>query len=248
MNATPSSPNAPGAPLPWPRRLLLSAGPPVLAGLLRAYWRSCRVVSVTGAERLDALEAEGRPLIFCFWHQRQLFTIRYLLERYGDSGCLAFLVSPSKDGELGARVVRRLGAHAIRGSANRTGAQALRDLYLSVSRERLMPVLTPDGSQGPARVFKPGAVMLARLSGAAIVPMSYAASSAWHLRSWCRFMVPRPFARVAVAVGEPVRFERGMPFGTVEPEVLEALAASLDAAEREARAVLVDGARGGEVV
>jgi lysophospholipid acyltransferase (LPLAT)-like uncharacterized protein len=220
------------------RRLLHALGPPVLDGLLRVYWRSCRVMRVTGVEHLDALEAEERPLIFCFWHQRQLFTIRYLLQRYGDSGRLAFLVSPSKDGELGARLVQRLGGRAIRGSANRTGAQALRDLYLSVARDRLMPVLTPDGSQCPARVFKPGAVMLARLSGAAIVPMSYAARRAWYARSWCRFMIPKPFTRVAVAVGEPLRCERGRPFGEVDPALLERLGRALDEAQHQAEAAL----------
>jgi lysophospholipid acyltransferase (LPLAT)-like uncharacterized protein len=95
---------------------------PLLALVLRAYWRSCRIEAVLGAHHLEALEAEGCPMIFCFWHQRQLFTIRYLLERYGDSERLAFLVSPSKDGELGARLVQRLGGRSIRGSANRTGA------------------------------------------------------------------------------------------------------------------------------
>lgn len=238
MSGHASNRRAPEAAQSRGRRLLNAAAPPVLSAVLRVYWRSCRIVAVEGAQHLDALEAEGRPMIFCFWHQRQLFTVRYLLTRYGGSGRLAFLVSPSKDGELGARLVHRLGARAIRGSANRTGAQALRDLYLSVSREGLWPILTPDGSQGPAGVFKPGAVMLARLAGAAIVPMSYAARGAWFLPTWCRFMVPRPFTRVAVAVGEPIHLERRAAFGEVDPGLLDRLGRALDTARQRAEAAL----------
>ena len=223
---------------PAVRRLAQGAGVPLLTGVLRLYWRTCRVSVVVGEAQLDALEQRGGPIVFCFWHQRQLFTIRYLLQRYGDAGRLAFLVSPSRDGDLAAGIVQRLGGRAIRGSPNRTGAQALRALYLSVAQERLMPVLTPDGSDGPARVFKPGAAMLARLAGAAIVPMSYAARSAWFLPSWCRFMVPRPFTRVALAIGSPVELERGASLSGIEPALLERLATALNAAEAAAEAAL----------
>jgi len=64
------------------------------------------------------------------------------------------------------------------------------------------PVITPDGPRGPRFKFKPGALLLAQMSGRAILPMSYAASHAWLIK-WDRFVIPMPFARIAIALGPP---------------------------------------------
>jgi lysophospholipid acyltransferase (LPLAT)-like uncharacterized protein len=73
----------------------------------------------------------------------------------------------------------------------------------------LSPAITPDGPRGPAWKFKPGAILLAQLSQRPMIPMAYAASRAWKIQ-WDRFVIPKPFARVAVAVGEPVYVPRGL--------------------------------------
>lgn len=186
---------------------------PAIALLVRLYWRSCRIRVVAGAEHLDALARAGRPIIPCYWHGAQLFCAAYLFRRRRGDFSFGALVSPSRDGELGAQLLARLGAKPVRGSDRRTGAQAMRELYLAVKEEGISPVMTPDGSKGPVHVFKPGPVMLAQLSGAPMVPMTSAARFALRLRTWDRFLVPLPFTRVDIAIGAPVEVPRAGRLG-----------------------------------
>jgi len=106
-------------------------------------------------------------------------------------------------------IVRNLGGEVIRGSSTHTGARALRDYYQALAQEGVSPAITPDGPRGPPWKFKPGAVLLAQLSGRPMIPLSYAASHAWKIK-WDRFVIPWPFARIAVAIGEPVYVAKGL--------------------------------------
>src|SRR5208282_5246094 len=121
---------------------------------------------------------------------------------------LGFLISPSVDGEFAAILVRRMGGEVIRGSSSHTGARTLRDFYQALVQEGISPVITPDGPRGPPWVFKGGALMLAQLSQRPIIPMTYFASRAWHV-GWDGFVIPQPFARIVIAVGEPVYIPKG---------------------------------------
>ena len=64
--------------------------------------------------------------------------------------------------------------------------------------------VTPDGPRGPAESFAPGALIAAQRSGAPIVLLRAVADRAWRLRSWDRFIIPKPFARLTIYVSEPV--------------------------------------------
>jgi lysophospholipid acyltransferase (LPLAT)-like uncharacterized protein len=77
------------------------------------------------------------------------------------------------------------------------------------------PAITPDGPRGPPWKFKPGAVLLAQLSGRPMIPLSYAASRAWKIK-WDRFVIPYPFSRIAIAVGEPVYVPKGLDAAGLE--------------------------------
>ena len=103
----------------------------------------------------------------------------------------------------------------IRGSSTHTGARALRDYYQALVRDNISPVITPDGPRGPRFKFKPGALLLAQMSGRPILPISYAASRAWLIK-WDRFVIPMPFARIAIAIGPPCYVPRGTDAPTLE--------------------------------
>ncbi|HEX4240056.1 MAG TPA: lysophospholipid acyltransferase family protein [Steroidobacteraceae bacterium] len=183
---------------------------PIGAALLRLVWGCwARAVSTRGAEHIDAALARAPSFIPVYWHQHQLFCIRHLAALRARGLKLGFLISPSVDGELAAMLVQRLGGCAIRGSSTHTGARALRDYYQALVQDGISPVITPDGPKGPPWRFKPGAILLAQLSGRPMVPMSYAASRAWRIQ-WDRFVIPWPLARIAVAVGEPVYVGKGL--------------------------------------
>jgi hypothetical protein len=161
----------------------------------------------------------------CYWHQHELFCARFLLLQMPRGLKLGFLVSPSVDGEVPTMIATRLGARVIRGSSTYTGARALRDYYQLLVKEQVSPVITPDGPSGPRFKFKPGAIMLARISGRPMLPMAYAASSAW-LVAWDKFVIPRPFARIAIAIGEPVSVARDFPIS--DEVALQALQAQME--------------------
>jgi lysophospholipid acyltransferase (LPLAT)-like uncharacterized protein len=184
------------------RRLLYRIAVPLGVGLIRAWWRTCRVVRVEGMSHLEEALARAPSLVPCYWHQHQLYCGKFLVEQRERGLTVGWLISPSVDGELGAMMVRRFGGAVIRGSSTHTGARALRDYYQALVKDKVSPIITPDGPRGPRFKFKPGALLLSQMSGRPILPMSYAASRAW-LVKWDKFVIPWPFSRIAIAIGPP---------------------------------------------
>jgi lysophospholipid acyltransferase (LPLAT)-like uncharacterized protein len=184
------------------RRLLYRIAVPIAVFIIKRWWSLCRVVRVQGAEHLDAALAKAPSLVPCYWHQHQLFCGQYLVRQASKGLTVGWLISPSVDGELGAMIVKRLGGGVIRGSSSHTGARALRDYYQALVKDAISPVVTPDGPKGPRFKFKPGAILLAQMSGRPMLPLAYAASRAW-LVKWDKFVIPWPLARVSIAVGPP---------------------------------------------
>ncbi len=196
------------------RRLLYRVAVPVATAIIRAWWLTCRVVRVEGAHYLEEALSDSPSLIPCYWHQHQLFCGKLLLEQRSRL-TVGWLVSPSVDGEFGAMMVRRAGAAVIRGSSTHTGARALRDYYHALVKEQISPIITPDGPRGPRFKFKPGAILLAQMSGRPMLPMAYAASRAW-LVKWDKFVIPVPLSRIAVAIGPPRYVPRVTDSGGLE--------------------------------
>jgi lysophospholipid acyltransferase (LPLAT)-like uncharacterized protein len=188
------------------RRLLYRLAVPLGLGIIRAWLATCRVVRVAGAEYLEQALARAPSLVPCYWHQHQLFCARYLLDQRPRI-TVGWLISPSVDGELGAMMVRRMGGAVIRGSSTHTGARALRDYYQALVKDGVSPVITPDGPRGPRFKFKPGALLLSQMSQRPVLPMAFAASRAWLIK-WDKFVIPYPFARIAIAIGPPRQVPR----------------------------------------
>ncbi|HTT43888.1 MAG TPA: lysophospholipid acyltransferase family protein [Steroidobacteraceae bacterium] len=218
------------------RRLLYRIAVPLGYAIISAWLRLGRVVRVIGAEHLQAALARAPSLVPCYWHQHQLYCGRYLLEQRGRGLTVGWLISPSVDGELGAMLVERIGGAVIRGSSSHTGARALRDYYQALVRQDISPVITPDGPRGPRFQFKPGALLLAQMSGRPILPLAYAASRAWLIK-WDKFVVPKPFARIVIAIGEPVYVPRVTDAAGLE-QLQQQMARCLHGLFRQARAAL----------
>ena len=176
---------------------------PVVMFIVRIIWVSCRV-KIIGQENMDRVLEEGKPVIPCYWHQQHIFCGWYMLNQIKKGMKVGFLISPSVDGEIPAKIVSARGAHVIRGSSNRTGAQSLRDMYQIISKDGISPVTTSDGPTGPIFRFKQGAALVARMTKTPMLPLASAAKHAWHLDSWDHFMIPRPFTKVVIAIGEPM--------------------------------------------
>jgi lysophospholipid acyltransferase (LPLAT)-like uncharacterized protein len=178
--------------------------------LLRFFWGSCRLQPIAGVEGARVALREHGAVIPVYWHQHIVFGVRALVLLEPDGLKPGFLISPSVDGTAPAMLVRKLGGHVIRGSSTHTGARALRDFYETIVKQHVSPALTPDGPRGPVHEFKPGAVLLAQLTGRPILPIAVSASRTLRFSTWDRFELPLPFSRVAISIGEPVRVARGL--------------------------------------
>ncbi len=194
-----------------------------------------------GVEALDELARAPRPAILSFWHSRIIGCVHIIERHLQKKGHpLHVLISRSRDGELIARALASHGVTAARGSASRGGSTAMRSLVRYLDETNGVVVTTPDGPRGPERRFKQGTVLLAQLSGAPIYPMSIAASGARRLASWDRFIVPKPFSRIAAVVGEPVFVPEDLDADGREAKRLELEAAVRSADERAAASVGVE--------
>jgi hypothetical protein len=177
-----------------------------------------------GDERVREWERTEKRFILAFWHRH------LLLMPYAYRGRrISVLVSQSRDGELIARTVARLGIDSSRGSSSRGGMAGMRTL-LRKAADGWDIAFTPDGPRGPLREVQPGVILAAAATGLPIQPVAIAASRAKLLRSWDRFMVPLPFSKVHFVYGEPLLVERR---GNLEQAAAE-LKARLDAAEAAA--------------
>ena len=135
------------------------------------------------------------------WHNR-LLLLPHVLRTYLPNRKGAALISPSRDGDLLADLVKRFGYDVVRGSSSRRGAAAMLQLADVISGGR-DAVITPDGPRGPAYQIGGGIVFLAQKSGAAVIPINMEYESCWRLKSWDRFILPRPFSSVRVVFGAP---------------------------------------------
>lgn len=185
------------------QRLLLAVLPPVATTLLGLLCRTLWVETIADPGACPADVTDG-PDIYAFFH-RSLLLAAWQYRHRG----IHILISSSFDGELIARIVARMGFVPVRGSSSRGGLQGLLRLT-SARRAGHKVAITVDGPRGPAGICKPGAVLVARRiaeQGGRAIPISafhLCPDRAWTLRSWDRFVIPKPFSRVRAAWCAPL--------------------------------------------
>jgi lysophospholipid acyltransferase (LPLAT)-like uncharacterized protein len=153
---------------------------------------------VEGWEHFEWASTGGRRPVMAFWHGRILPAAFYFRGRG-----IVVITSENFDGEWIARIIERFGYGTARGSTSRGARRAMLQLVRAMERGRAAG-FTVDGPRGPAGVVQPGALWLAKTTGNPVLPFHLEASSYWTLRSWDRTQIPRPFATVALGIGEPM--------------------------------------------
>ncbi|HVH25827.1 MAG TPA: lysophospholipid acyltransferase family protein [Vicinamibacterales bacterium] len=182
-----------------------------------------------GLEHFDAIVRGGRQPVMAFWHGR-ILPATYFFRRRG----IVVITSENFDGEWIAGIIERFGYGTARGSTSRGASKALIKLMRDMARGRPTG-FTVDGPRGPARVAQPGAVWLAQATGNPVLPFHLEADRYWSVPSWDRTQIPKPFANVALAVGEPFEVPPDGGEGSIEAarQMLEARLASLELRAKE---------------
>lgn len=223
----------------WKRKLAYAIIRPIIRIFLNTFWWTCRVEKIIGDEHAQALVDKGDPIIPCYWHQMHVFGSWYMRNLQKRGLKIGFLISPSVDGEILTKIVESWGAVSVRGSSNRTGAKALKDMYNTIVKDRVSPVTTSDGPTGPIHEFKQGAVMLAQLTQSPMLPIAYAADCFWQASSWDQFIIPKPFSRIVIAVGEPHYVDKKLSAEDMEKERM-AMENDMNQLIEQAKAALIN--------
>ncbi len=171
------------------------------------------------------------PGLVAFWHGDQLPLFGQL-----PGGALVAPVSLSADGRLQAAILRRLRVQTVDGSSSRGGTGAARGL-LRALRAGGVALMAVDGPRGPRGEVKPGIAYLAGRTGAPVWPVGVAVSGGRRLeRAWDRYLLPRPFARAVVLVGDALVVPHGEPVEDARVRIQGALDDLAAEAERSLRA------------
>ena len=96
--------------------------------------------------------------------------------------------------------LRRLGINLLQLNREGSNTGVLRRAVKAYRAGHCIGV-TPDGPKGPRMVVKPGAVELAAICGAKIVPLTFAVKRRFALKTWDRFILPLPFNRGVFIMG-----------------------------------------------
>ena len=151
-----------------------------------------------GLENLEKLRKEKKSVIYAFWHGRMLiFAYSHRRQR------IHVLISQHRDGEYIARIIHRLGFVSIRGSSTRGGPKAVFEICEKISSGYDVAI-SPDGPKGPGFQVHPGILYVAQRSQMPILPITNSAQRRWNLKSWDKFLIPRPFSKTVIRLGNPI--------------------------------------------
>ena len=168
------------------------------------YWYVKFVAMTTRWERrnidvfYDNLKAH-KAVIFIAWHGRVAFAPYF----WNRSSKLSALVSPHRDGQLIAGLLKRFGIENISGSTNENPRSAAVRLLRELKNDASIAII-PDGPRGPSLTMTMSPIYYAKTTGKPIIGMTYSiAKSRFLSKSWDRMLFPLPFQKGIVAVTKP---------------------------------------------
>ena len=179
-----------------------------------------RFVNADSLEEIKS-KSPGRSYIYAVWHQNILGSI---LSQIGNSHVV--IVSASKDGELVAVTLEKLGNLTARGSSRKGGKKAMLEMIHKM-QDGTPAAISVDGPKGPPREVKFGIIELAKITGLPIIPLIVYPEKFWSFKkSWDQFRVPKPFTRIIVRVADPIYVDKETPRDNF-PQICQQLKSSL---------------------
>ena len=161
------------------------------------------VLLVRWTSRIDRPPPPPGPFIIAMWHGR--LAMLHLL-RFGELPLIA-LISGHRDGQLISKCAWHYNIKTVTGSSSRGGIGAARKL-IRLAREGHCLFITPDGPRGPRMHVNESILDLSLLTGLPILAAAISTGGGKELRTWDRFLVPRPFSCIAIRWGKPFRVDQ----------------------------------------
>jgi len=149
----------------------------------------------------NALE-ENENFIVSMWHG-DLLMQPFNYQNFRPKGTVKAIISEHRDGEAIRKTVEYLGIGSLAGSSTRGGAKALIGAIRSIKNGTDIAI-TPDGPKGPIYSVADGVVIISQKTKAKILPFSCVPSKYWKMKSWDKFVIPKPFGEIDFYIGEPI--------------------------------------------
>ena len=182
---------------------------------------------------VDPRRAHCRCIYVC-WHECLLMPVGLFARKD-----LTLLASQNRDAEWISQIVLWLGSSVVRGSTNRGGMRAVRELMRSAQRTSLATAI--DGPRGPRRCAQMGVIYLACKTGLPIAPFGYGYRRPWRAKSWDQFVLPRPFERASCVGGRPIWVPSVVSSEGLE-DYRQLVQAELDRVQHHAERIIDEGA------
>ncbi len=128
------------------------------------------------------------------WHGELLMTPQAYRKIHPKHKASA-IISQHFDGQLIAKTLAFLAIRPLRGSSKKGAKKVLLEAFRSVKAGEEI-LVTPDGPRGPRHSMSDGAIGLAKKSGLPVFVMNYTCSGYWQLKSWDKFIIPKPFSTI----------------------------------------------------
>ena len=171
------------------------------------HWLTMRTATwyVEGKANVTGARANGRPLLFTFWHGQTPLFIMYG-HRFMDPSRFSLVVVGDERQDVLARLAMRIGAtpHAVDMQGNPVAAGRATLQVIKALKQGRDSLIAPDGPDGPAYELKAGVAFLAQKAEANIMPVGVWTRQAYQRKRWDHYMIPYPFARIHMVFGRPI--------------------------------------------
>lgn len=203
-----------------------------VAALAMGYLRFVKLTSrweLRGWDNAQRLIDAGTPTMICFWHGRLMANIFAWPEAY----TLHQLSTAHRDGKLAGKTYSHFNVVPV-WLESKSPLEATRKL-VKILKSGGVCALTPDGPKGPRQRMQTGAIDIARMAGAKLIPVSNSGTNIKVLGTWDRMHVPLPFGSGATQLGEPIEVPRHATAEELEAirqkmeDTLNAMTRALDA-------------------
>lgn len=195
----------------------------------RLLFKTCRkrFIGTVPEARLETNgdETDREHFVLCVWHDALLLPTFAAPRRLRKQCCC--LVSQHHDGSYLADAMSWMDYTTVRGSSNRGGVDALRQLISETKGKHI--IFTPDGPSGPRRKLKQGAAYIAAQTGRRLMPGAFVVKSGWRIQgSWTDILIPMPFTTIYIITGEPI----SIPENVSRKELSQYVAVAQEAMDR----------------